>query len=87
MEPVSLEADPTFDEITGAGGNVQKNDQSHLVANNMFLISGEIPRVTPYEVGLRRGVRFDASKGKWEEDTLIKDERLVMCKLKGEEQP
>ncbi|KAK5132228.1 hypothetical protein LTR08_009288 [Meristemomyces frigidus] len=81
--PISLEADPTFDAIEAAGGKVAKSDQPHMVLDNMFLLSGEIPRTTAYEQGLRRGVRFDASKGAWEEDTLIKDERLVMCKLKG----
>ncbi|KAK4550732.1 hypothetical protein LTR36_000311 [Oleoguttula mirabilis] len=83
MEPISLEADPTFDEIEAAGGKVQKSDQPHTILDNMFLLSGEIPRTTAYEVGLPRGIRFDASKGSWEADTLIKDERFVMCKLKG----
>jgi len=87
VEPISLEADPTFEEISAAGGTVHKSDQPHVIAGNMFLVSGEIPRVTSYEVGLRRGIRFDASKGKWETDELMKDERLVMCKLKGEKFP
>lgn len=83
MEPVSMEADPTFEEITAAGGKVMKNTQAHAVLDEMFLISGEIPRQTAYEVGLKRGIRYDASKACWEEDTMIKDERFVMCKLKG----
>ena len=83
MEPVSLEADPTFDEVAGVGGKVQKNDKAHTILDGSFLISGEIPRVTPYELGLRRGIRYIASRDEWEEDTLIRDERLVMCKLKG----
>lgn len=83
MEPVSLEADPTFDEIKASGGKLEKTAGQHAVLDNMFLISGEIPRVTEYEQGLKRGIRFNASKGKWEEDTLVKDERFVMCKLKG----
>jgi 7,8-dihydropterin-6-yl-methyl-4-(beta-D-ribofuranosyl)aminobenzene 5'-phosphate synthase len=83
MEPISLEADPTFDEIAQAGGKVVKNAEAHTVLDNFFLVSGEIPRVTPYELGLKRGIRFDRKKGAWEEDTLVKDERYVMCKLKG----
>lgn len=84
LEPISLEADPTFDEISAAGGKVHKSDQPHTVLNKTFLISGEIPRATSYEVGMRRGIRFDASKGSWEPDEIMKDERFVMCKLKGE---
>lgn len=60
-----------------------KRDSTHTVLDDMFLISGEIPRVTSYEVGLRRGIRFDAAKQEWQEDTMIRDERFVMCKLKG----
>lgn len=83
-EPISMEADPSFDEVTRAGGKVQRNDQAHTILGGTFLVSGEIPRVTPYEVGLRRGIRFDAAKGTWQEDTVVRDERFVMCKLKGQ---
>ncbi|KAE9992922.1 hypothetical protein EG327_007230 [Venturia inaequalis] len=79
---MSLEADPTFAEITNAGGIIFKNADTHTVLDDMFLISGEIPRVTSYETGLRRGARFVREKGEWEEDTLILDERFVVCNLK-----
>ncbi|RDI78168.1 hypothetical protein Vi05172_g11881 [Venturia inaequalis] len=75
---MSLEADPTFAEITNAGGIIFKNADTHTVLDDMFLISGEIPRVTSYETGLRRGARFVREKGEWEEDTLILDERFVV---------
>jgi 7,8-dihydropterin-6-yl-methyl-4-(beta-D-ribofuranosyl)aminobenzene 5'-phosphate synthase len=83
MAPVSLEADPTFAEIESAGGKVDKRNDAHTVGHDYFLVSGEIPRTTAYEVGLRRGIRFVKEKGVWEDDTLIKDERFLMCKLKG----
>lgn len=82
-EPVSMEADPTFDEVTAAGAVVEKNAVPHTVVDDMFLVSGEIPRNAPYELGLRMGARFTASTGKWEADKLILDERLLMCNLKG----
>ncbi|CAK3903745.1 Hypothetical predicted protein [Lecanosticta acicola] len=81
--PFSFIADPTFDEIEQMGAKVSKNDQPHTVLDNFFLVSGEIPRVTPYEKGLKFGVRFDAKKQAWETDTEMRDERLLMCKLKG----
>ncbi|KAL9622629.1 MAG: hypothetical protein Q9160_002939 [Pyrenula sp. 1 TL-2023] len=82
LEPISLEADPTFEEITAAGAKVSKSAEAHTVLDDMFLISGEIPRVTPYETGVKRGIRFDEEKGEWESDELILDERLVVCNVK-----
>ena len=80
--PVSLEADPTFDEIMLAGGQVMKKDKPHTVLEGMFMVSGEIPRVTPYEKGVLRGIRWNAKTESWESDEMIADERLLMCKVK-----
>ncbi|KAK2737364.1 Kynureninase (L-kynurenine hydrolase) [Myotisia sp. PD_48] len=79
---VSLEADPAFEEIESAGGKVEKHSAPHTVLDNMFLISGEVPRETPYETGLRNGMRFDKSSGQWEIDELISDERFLACNIK-----
>ena len=81
--PVSLERDPTFEEIEAAGAKVVKNDQPHAILEDMFLVSGEIPRVTPYEKGFQRGLRFSEETSSWESDELILDERFLMCKVKG----
>jgi 7,8-dihydropterin-6-yl-methyl-4-(beta-D-ribofuranosyl)aminobenzene 5'-phosphate synthase len=86
MGLVSLQADPSFSEIEAAGGKVEKNADAHTLLENMFLVSGEIPRQTSYERGLRMGMRFMEGKG-WTEDTLMKDERFVMCNLKGKTCP
>ncbi|GAD95624.1 conserved hypothetical protein [Paecilomyces variotii No. 5] len=80
--PISLEADPSFDEILAAGATVLKSDQPHTVLDDFFLVSGEIPRETTYEDGIYGGLRYETSKGEWEEDTLIMDERYIMCNLK-----
>lgn len=81
--PVSLEADPSFAEIEAVGGKVSKNADTHTVLEDMFLVSGEIPRVTSYEEGLKRGIRFSKETGMWEPDEKIADERFVMCNVKG----
>lgn len=81
--PISLEPDPSFEEIENAGAAVEKHYEQHTALDNMFLISGEIPRTTAYEIGFRPGLRFDKSQGKWIDDRLILDERMVMCKVKG----
>ncbi|KAJ5668386.1 uncharacterized protein N7477_006956 [Penicillium maclennaniae] len=79
---ISLEADPTFEELSSAGATVDKRSDAHLVLDDMFLISGEIPRVTPYEVGLRNAVRFDPEEKDWYSDEVIADERFLAVNLK-----
>lgn len=79
----SLEADPTFEELVKAGSKVVKEATPHAVLEDMFLVSGEVPRKTEYEIGFLRGVRF-TEEGKWVPDELIRDERFVVCKLRGE---
>ena len=80
---VSLEADPTFDSLMEAGATVVKRSDAHTVLDNMFLVSGEIPRVTPYEQGLHGALQFNGSDQEWFTDEKIEDERFLMCNLKG----
>lgn len=82
-EPISLEPDPSFEEMEQAGATVFKSSEPHTVLDDMFLVSGSIPRETTYEGGIRGGIRLDSATGQWEKDELIMDERLVMCNLKG----
>ncbi|KAJ5780382.1 hypothetical protein N7457_005542 [Penicillium paradoxum] len=80
---ISLEADPTFEEIEGAGAVVDKQSEPHTVLDDFFLVSGEIPRVTPYETGLKNSVRYDPDENDWFSDEAIVDERSLICNLKG----
>jgi 7,8-dihydropterin-6-yl-methyl-4-(beta-D-ribofuranosyl)aminobenzene 5'-phosphate synthase len=80
---ISLEADPTFEEIQNSGAVLQKHDEPHTVLDDFFLVSGEVPRVTPYETGLRNAVRYDPEEKDWFSDELIADERFLACNLKG----
>ncbi|KAJ5572649.1 hypothetical protein N7450_009633 [Penicillium hetheringtonii] len=80
---ISLQADPTFEEIEHSGARVEKNDKPHTVLEDYFLVSGEIPRVTPYETGLLNAVRYDPEENDWFSDEMIADERFLACNLKG----
>lgn len=80
---ISLQADPTFEEIESAGAAVGKHDETHTILDDLFLISGEIPRQTPYETGLKGAMRFDRDEGDWFSDERIADERFLMCNIKG----
>ncbi|KAB8071699.1 beta-lactamase-like protein [Aspergillus leporis] len=79
---ISLQADPTFEELETAGGVIHKNNGMHTVLDNFFLISGEIPRQTAYENGVKGGMRFDKEEKDWFSDELISDERFLLCNLK-----
>lgn len=80
---VSLEADPTFDEIEAAGAVVARRAEAHAVLDGFFLSSGGIPRRTAYELGIRGALRFSRAAGTWSPDEAIADERLVVCRLRG----
>jgi len=82
-EPISFPADPTWEEIESAGAKVNRSLDAHTVLDNMFLISGYIPGVTPYETGLVNGIQYYPEKGKWEKDAEIADERFLMVNVKG----
>jgi 7,8-dihydropterin-6-yl-methyl-4-(beta-D-ribofuranosyl)aminobenzene 5'-phosphate synthase len=84
---ISLEADPTFEELAGAGAVVHKRSEPHTVLDDFFLVSGEIPRVTPYETGLKYAVRYDPEENDWFSDEVIQDERSLICNLKGKSVP
>ncbi|KAF5618079.1 7 8-dihydropterin-6-methyl-4-(beta-D-ribofuranosyl) aminobenzene-5 phosphate synthase [Fusarium tjaetaba] len=79
-QPISLEADPTTDEINSAGGKTVILDEAQTILGDAFLISGEIPRQTDYEGGIPGGVRYDPAKDEWIKDELIMEERFVMYK-------
>lgn len=59
-----LPDDPTFEQIENAGGKVRTSNVGHTIAGGTIYVSGEIPRVTPYEGGLLGGVRF-LKEGVW----------------------
>lgn len=81
--PVSLEPDPTFEEIKTAGGEIILSSDDHLILDDMFFVSGEIPRTTEYETGFAGGIRLTSVEAGWQKDELILDERFVMCNLRG----
>lgn len=76
-----LPYDPSFEAIERLGGLVEKHDEGHAVAGNTVYVSGEIPRVTPFEVGILGGMRF--RDGKWDSEQHIMDERYVVINVSG----
>ncbi|KAF4831952.1 7,8-dihydropterin-6-methyl-4-(beta-D-ribofuranosyl)-aminobenzene-5'-phosphate synthase [Colletotrichum tropicale] len=81
--PISLEPDPTLQEIEDAGGDIEIVDHARTILDGMFFISGDIPRETSYEGGIPGGIRYNTRSGEWTKDELIMEERYVMCNIKG----
>lgn len=73
---IPFESVPTKAELTRAGARLVVDDEPRAVADGMFYLSGEIPRVTSYELGLPGHVRRSPDGG-WVDDPLILDERFV----------
>jgi len=77
---IPFEAVPSKETLEAAGAEMVSNEQPHTVLDDTFYISGEIPRVTPYEKGLPAHVK-NTGDG-WEPDPLILDERYVAVHIK-----
>jgi 7,8-dihydropterin-6-yl-methyl-4-(beta-D-ribofuranosyl)aminobenzene 5'-phosphate synthase len=68
---------PTPEEYQRAGAEPVVSDQACTILEGSYFISGEIPRVTPYEKGLVGHVVRSDSEGEWKPDPLIMDERFL----------
>ena len=74
----ALPFDPTFQAIETAGGVVEKHAEGHAVAGGALWVSGEIPRVTEFEIGILSGLRWTQKSteespkpdGKWVSDRV-----------------
>ena len=72
-----IKAIPDPEELTALGADVRSSDQPQFVFDDFFWISGEIPRVTPYERGFPGHLRRSEDDVNWEPDPLIMDERFL----------
>ena len=68
--------------LTKAGANVVVTREPHLIADGVFAVSGEVPRVTSYEVGVPGHQRRASDGRSWDDDPLIMDERFVTARVK-----
>lgn len=74
MSPVDLER---------RGAAIVSSPDARTIVERMFYVSGEIPRVTPYERGLPPHVKLARDGKSWEPDPLLLDERYVAAYVKG----
>lgn len=65
------------------GAQVIATREASLALDGFAWVSGEIPRVTPYEKGLPGQHRRTDDGDGWEPDELLMDERCVAFRVKG----
>ncbi|MFW9944095.1 MAG: MBL fold metallo-hydrolase, partial [Candidatus Sifarchaeia archaeon] len=71
----------TEEEIAQAGGKLVFSDEPILLANNMLLRTGEVPRKTAYEKGLPAQMML--VDGKWESAPSVLDDVSLVAKVKN----
>jgi 7,8-dihydropterin-6-yl-methyl-4-(beta-D-ribofuranosyl)aminobenzene 5'-phosphate synthase len=70
-------------ELAQHGAEVVNSAEPRLLQDECFYLSGEIPRVTPFEKGLPGQMARTSPDGDWEPDPLIMDERYLAVNLAG----
>ncbi|HVB79182.1 MAG TPA: MBL fold metallo-hydrolase [Candidatus Binataceae bacterium] len=73
---------PGIEVLTARGAHVTCTGEPRIFLDDMFYLSGEIPRVTPFERGLPAHYQKNAD-GNWMPDPLLMDERFLMVKVEG----
>jgi 7,8-dihydropterin-6-yl-methyl-4-(beta-D-ribofuranosyl)aminobenzene 5'-phosphate synthase len=73
---------PSITDLTATGADVVCTTEPQVLLDGLFYLSGEIPRVTPFERGLPGQVR-KTDDGGWEPDELLMDERWLGVNVKG----
>ena len=69
-----------------AAARVTNTREPQVVGEGAFFVSGEIPRLTKYELGLPGQVRRSADGQSWEPDPLLMDERFISGHVKDKGQ-
>ncbi len=82
-EMMPMEDVPSIVALTEYGADVISTTQPQVFLDDMFYVSGEIPRVTPFETGLPFHYQRSLDGQSWEEDPWIVDERWVGINVAG----
>ena len=73
---------PSVAELEAKGATVVNANEARLLADDMFYLSDEIPRVTEYEKGFPEHVR-QLPSGEWVPDPWILDERFLAVHVRN----
>ena len=78
-----MEDVPGPEALASFGAKVVVTREPQALLDGMFYVSGEVPRVTPFERGYPGQVRRTADGKGWEPDELLLDERWLAVNVKG----
>ena len=78
-----LEDVPSIDALTDQGAHIVNTTEPQSLFDGLAYVSGEIPRVTPFEQGLPGQYRKTLDGADWEPDELVKDERFLAVNVAG----
>ncbi len=73
---------PGVDDIKEHRGDPVVTDKAVGILDDMFFVSGEIPRITSYELGFPGHMRRTLDGKDWEPDPLIMDERYLAVNIR-----
>ena len=74
---------PGIDDLTAQGAEVVCTTEPRHLLDELFFVSGEVPRVTSFERGYPGQVRRTADGKGWEPDELLMDERWLAVNVRG----
>jgi 7,8-dihydropterin-6-yl-methyl-4-(beta-D-ribofuranosyl)aminobenzene 5'-phosphate synthase len=74
---------PSPDELAANGAAPIIVTEAQVLLDDMFQVSGEIPRVTSYEKGFPGHKRRSEDGQSWEDDPFIMDERFLAVHVRG----
>ncbi|HTE53212.1 MAG TPA: MBL fold metallo-hydrolase [Kofleriaceae bacterium] len=77
-----MEDVPGIDALTSHGARVVNTRESQVILDGMAYVSGEIPRTSSFERGLKGQHRRALDGNGWEPDELIMDERFVAVSVR-----
>ena len=78
-----MEQIPSVEELESFGADCFVTEEPQALHDGMFWISGEIPRVTPFERGFPGHMRRTEDGSGWEADDLLMDERFLAVDVAG----
>jgi 7,8-dihydropterin-6-yl-methyl-4-(beta-D-ribofuranosyl)aminobenzene 5'-phosphate synthase len=74
---------PSPDDLAAKGAVPVVTTEAQVLLDDMFVVSGEIPRVTSYEKGFPGHKQRSEDGQSWEDDPLIMDERFLAAHVRG----
>jgi 7,8-dihydropterin-6-yl-methyl-4-(beta-D-ribofuranosyl)aminobenzene 5'-phosphate synthase len=78
-----MENVPSIEALEAHGAHPINSAEPQLLLGGAAYVSGEIPRVTPFEKGFPGQYRRTLDSKDWELDELVMDERFVAVHVKG----